>query len=275
MQAPRARPARVRRPAPRRRPAPLHRRGPGASRRVAAPLVLRALVPADRRRRAGGARAAARRDAPLSVAQTYTHYLPCAAQAGKRGGRARARRRLPRARARGHHLLQPDDLHRPIRLRRGGGHRRARQEPGGQPYVYRYSTLEQLPRLAVRLHAPRRARPLRPAAARGGRPTATTAGWRTSASTRRSTPAPPTARSGSAPAQPLSAPVPLRRIRRRGRRAGGRSRGSRARAGPAPRAARRSSGAATRPSTGASTACARWSTNGLTMGLSGVSTLGL
>ena len=39
-------------------------------------------------------------------------------------------------------------------------------------------------------------------------------------------------------------------------------------------AARRWSGAATPPWTGASTACARWCTNGLTMGLSGVSTWG-
>ena len=82
-----------------------------------------------------------RRDAPLSVAQTYTHYLPCGDQQGTPRRRARARRpRFHAAGLRGHDLLQPDDLHRlHAALRRGrGGGRADRERRPAQPYVYRY-----------------------------------------------------------------------------------------------------------------------------------------
>ncbi len=86
----------------------------------------RPLVPAHRQRRGRGARAAdpARRAA---VGGPDLHALsPVRGAGGQGGGRARARCRLPPGGARGDHLLQPDDLHHPSELRRGGGHRRAR-----------------------------------------------------------------------------------------------------------------------------------------------------
>ena len=77
---------------------------------------------------------------------------------------------------------------------------------------------------------------------------------------------------GPGAAQPLPAPVPLRRAARA--RAARRSRASCARAGPASRAARRSSGAAIPTSDWGFDGLRSVVTNGLTMGLSGVSTWG-
>ena len=121
-------PAGVRRTAPGRRPAPLHRTrrpparacpsrsssGPGTSPRGAdEPAVLARLLRARR----------------AAVGGPDLHPLP--ARARDQAGREEAERArvasFHERRARGDHLLQPDDLHDPPALRRGGGRRRARR----------------------------------------------------------------------------------------------------------------------------------------------------
>ena len=82
-----------------------------------------------------------RRDAPLSVAQTYTHYLPCAAQAGKE--------EAERARVAGFHRagLAVTTYFNPMICTTHPNYGEAAatgalvRNPAGGPYVYRYSTL--------------------------------------------------------------------------------------------------------------------------------------
>jgi alpha-glucosidase len=81
-------------------------------------------------------------DVPLSVAQTYTHYLPCAAQAGRR---AAERARVARFHAAG---LAVTTYFNPMICTSHPGYGEAARtgalarNPAGAPYEYRYSTLE-------------------------------------------------------------------------------------------------------------------------------------
>ena len=144
----------------------------------------------------------------------------------------------------------------------------------GDPYIYRYVTSRafHVGQFDFTAGPGRDALPRSCCARRS--PTATTAGWRTSASTRRSTATRDDGRDGTTmhnryPSSTTTAP-PTRW------RAGsnGRSCASSARAGPARRAARRWCGAAIRPRSGDSTVWPAVVTSGLGMGLSGVSTWG-
>jgi alpha-glucosidase (family GH31 glycosyl hydrolase) len=80
-----------------------------------------------------------RADVPLSVAQTYTHYLPCESQLGRRDAE---RARVGRFHAAG---LATTTYFNPMictthsRFGRPGSLLR---NPAGEPYVFRYSTLE-------------------------------------------------------------------------------------------------------------------------------------
>ena len=225
----------------------------------------RALRPG--RRRAAGA--------PVSLVQTYTHYLPCGDAAS---GRASASARAPRAarrRACRHDLLQPDGLpsYTPA-LRRGGAPGALPRTAAGAPYLYRYARLDAVHGRPVRLHARRPARVFYDAARPKRSPTATTAGWRTSASTRRSTRAPPTAR----PARPTTTSTrrstTARRATRR-RRAARPSSASTARAGRAPRRCAQIVWGGDPTVDWGFDGLARRSARGCRMGLSGVGLLGL
>ena len=126
-------------------------------------------------------------DAPLSVAQTYLHYLPC--------GDQRGRRDAERARTAGVHerglaittYLNPMVCtdYDPVfgQAAANGG---LIENALGQPYLFQYSTRTSFQVAEFDFTAPAG----RDAFARSPprrSPTATTAGWRTSASTRRST----------------------------------------------------------------------------------------
>ena len=191
-----------------------------------------------------------RRDVPLSVAQTYTHYLPCEAQRDRREAERARVARFHRGGARGDHLLQPDDLHDAHALRAAG-------DPAAQPgwRALRISILDAPELLGGRVRLRQRraaARCTRDLLRRGARrrPRRLDGGLRRVHAAGRARRA---GRDGHRPAQratrPSTTAPPSRR--RRGRRA------SCARAGPARPSARRSCGAATRASTGASTGCAR------------------
>ncbi len=129
------------------------------------------------------------RDVP-GVGRPDLHALPALRRPrGSARRRARAARPLPPRGPRGDHLLQPDGLHEPQpRTPRPRPRRAGAATSSGGPYVYRYSTLEGFLVGAVRLHRAPGRRLLRRACCARRSPTATTAGWRTSASTRRSTP---------------------------------------------------------------------------------------
>ena len=93
-------------------------------------------------------------DAPVSVVQTYTHYLPCGDHVARRAEERAFVGRDARHRRRRHDVLQPDDL-RVVRAalharpsRAGALSRRA----DGSPYVYNYTGTRRLPRRPVRLH---------------------------------------------------------------------------------------------------------------------------
>ena len=191
-------PARVRRPAPGRRAAPLHRadRPPAGGGRA---VLLRPLVPAHAARTGAAVLAAAAGgDAPLSVAQTYTHYLPCAAQTG--------REEAERARVAGFHRagLAVTTYFNPMictthpRFGEAAAGGALVENPAGEPYVYRYSTLTSFDVSQFDFTAPAPAATSTGSSCARRWPTATTAGWRTSASTPRSTRGPPTARPASA-----------------------------------------------------------------------------
>jgi alpha-glucosidase (family GH31 glycosyl hydrolase) len=81
------------------------------------------------------------RDAPLSVAQTYTHYLPCASQTGREDAE--------RARVQGFHdqglaittYFNPMICTTHPRYAEAAAEGALVKNPAGDPYVYRYSTL--------------------------------------------------------------------------------------------------------------------------------------
>ena len=209
-----------------------------------------------------------RRDVPLSLAQTYTHYLPCESQRGREEAERSRVARLHRAGLAVTTYFNPMicTAHTRYGARRRDG--RAGAGRGGGPYVYRYSTLERFEVAQFDFTA-------RPAARRTGGfcarrwPTVTTAGWRISASTRRSTPPSRTAATGAAPT--ISTPPSTTAARTAPLRA---RRASCARAGRAPRACA--------PVVWGGDPSVDWGfdglrsavINGLTMGLSGVSTWG-
>ena len=156
-------------------------------------VVLRAVVPAHRRhdeqRRTSTSCSSA--DAPLSVAPDL-HALPALRRPARpaRGSERAADRRRPRARARDHHLLQPDGLHRATQpafgeaAADGGADSRTRPASPTSTATHRPTTVRRRP---VRLHRRGGPRGLRRGGSTRRSTTATTAGWRTSASTRRST----------------------------------------------------------------------------------------
>ena len=247
----------LRRPRPGRRAAPVHgrhrppaprRRAPGTS----APGFSR---PGDERARSTTLQSA---DAPVSV-EPDLHPLP-ALRRSTSAERAEQRARtalVPLARAGDDHVLQPDDLHR-LRggLRGSGPARGADRDAGGRSLRLPLQHRQPVPRLAARLLERRRRADVRRAARARRSPTATTAGWRTSASTRRSTPRSANGMDGTEmhnlyPAQYHCAAQDFARA------PAGRSAASSAPATPGWRRARRSSGAATRPSGGASTGLRR------------------
>ena len=156
------------------------------------------------------------RDVPLSVAQTYTHYLPCAAQAGREQAERDRVARFHAARPGGHHVLQPDDLHgasAAYAAAAAGG--ALVKNPARRALRVQLQHARELPGRAVRLHRPGGTGPLRAPAARGG------VGWarRLDGGLRRVHPARRTRRrrlERRGAAQRLPAPVPLRRGRRGG-----------------------------------------------------------
>ena len=142
-------------PAPtRRRPAPVHgRHRPPAARRRA--VVLRPLVSALRDERSQ-VEALQSADAPVSVGQTYTHYLPCGDHVGRR---AEQRARTAWFHSRG---LATTTYFNPMICTDYAGaydeavERRPDRDGAGDPYVYHYSTDSQFLSLAVRLLERRR-----------------------------------------------------------------------------------------------------------------------
>ena len=213
------------------------------------------------RRAAGGRRAGlGRPDLPP---------LPAVRRPARRTrGRAGAHGGDPRPRARGDHLLQPDGLHRATTpsTRRRPASQGLLEHRGRRRLHLQLHRIDALPGRPVRLHHRGRPGGVRARWSTRRSTTATTAGWRTSASTRRSTRCrrrrrraprfttayprrlPLRRRRRGAPTRPADRPLPALRLDRR--RA----------------AARTSSGAATRPPAGASTAsprrCARRSASG-------------
>ena len=236
----------------------------GRQPRVASAVGLRAVVPARRRSldeqqaQLEKLRAA---DAPVSVAQTYLHYLPCggsrAVEPERTTGDARPRRGS-------HDLLQPDALRRlsagvrPRRCRRGALMRTA----AGDPYIYQYVTSRAFQRRPIRLHYPAgRAVLYRRAAARGDRrrPRRLDGGLRRVHAARQLHAR--RARRDTRRTTAIRSTTTVPRTRWRAA-SGRRSCASSARAGPARRAARRWYGAAIRPRNGGSTALPRWSRPG-------------
>ena len=194
---------------------------------------------------------AARRRSPLGGADL--HPLPALrGPARARGRGARTRAPLPRRRTGRDHLLQPDDLH--GRTRRYG----EAAAGGGWCATPRASPTSTATRTRESFDVAQFDFTRAPGGGSTGAcwarrwATDTTAGWRTSASTRRSTRAPRTGPTGSAlhNLYPRQYHCAAQRGARRARCA------SSARAGPGRRAARRWCGAATRRWAGASTACA-------------------
>ena len=191
-------PARVRRTAPGRRAAPLHRAGgpPAAGARA---VLLRSLVPADAaptQPRCSRACASATRRCRWHRPTRTT--CPCADQAG--------REEAERARVASFHdaglavttYFNPMICTTHPRYGEAAAGGALVKNPAGEPYVYRYSTLTSFDVVAVRLHRPGPAATCTGSSCARRSPTATTAGWRTSASTRRSTRGRPTARTGTA-----------------------------------------------------------------------------
>ena len=121
-----------------------------------------------------------------SVVQTYTHYLPCGDQVEQ--SERDADRALPRRRARRHDLLQPDGLHAVHGgIRGGAAARRAHPQRARRAVRVPLHGLVAVLRRAGRLHASGRRSTTSATCSTKRSATATTAGWRTSASTRRST----------------------------------------------------------------------------------------
>ena len=156
---------------------------------VPAPFVFGPWYQPTRRRRGGLLEQLRDRDVPLSVAQTYTHYLPCAAQAGREDAeRARVARFHDAGLAVTTYFNPMICTGHPSYADAAAGGALVKN-PAGGPYEYRYTTLDELPAWRSSTSPRRAGRGTSTGAccARRWR-TATTAGWRTSASTPRSTP---------------------------------------------------------------------------------------
>ena len=142
-------------------------------------------------------------DVPVSAVETHLRYLPCGAATAEARARAGAHRVLPRRGAGDGRLLQPRGVPRPTAPRCDDG-----REPGGaasatrlgDPYAFDAfvggATPLETPVSQIDFSAPGAEafyaeQPPRPSR------TATTAGWRTSASTRRPTRWPRTAMAGT------------------------------------------------------------------------------
>ena len=204
-----ARAALLRRPEAGRRAAPLHR-ATGRQPKPAAPWAARAVVPGRRRRGGRDRRRCARPTRRSRSLQTYTHYLPCGDQAeAAASARAPPPRTAPASRSPPTSTRWSAPDYQP-RLRRGRGRRRAdRRRGSGEPYLYRYGAdVDQASSSASSTSSPRPgAQRVRARCSTRRSATATTAGWRTSASTRRSTRSPPAAIAGHPRAQPLLRPA--------------------------------------------------------------------
>ena len=194
--------------------------------------------------------------APLSLLQTYTHYLPCG---DERDDRAGEQARTERAHAAGVSIttyVNPmvctgytEAYDAAAAAGALGG------APGGGPYRYRYVGSTQFEVSQYDFTAPPGDRAFQDVLAARS-PMATTGGWRTSASTRRRTSSRPTGGPGIAFTTTTRSSTTAPRSGWRTARARRRSCASCGRAGPAPRATHRWCGAVTRRSTGATTGCA-------------------
>jgi alpha-glucosidase (family GH31 glycosyl hydrolase) len=83
-----------------------------------------------------------RQDVPLSVAQTYTHYLPCEDQRGRRRAERERVARFHRAGLAVTTYFNPMICTGHTRYRRAAASGALVRTAAGEPYVYRYSTLE-------------------------------------------------------------------------------------------------------------------------------------
>ncbi len=83
-----------------------------------------------------------RRDVPLSVAQTYTHYLPCEAQRGRRAAERERVGRFHRAGLAVTTYFNPMICTEHSRFGAAAAGGALLRDPAGAPYVFRYSTLE-------------------------------------------------------------------------------------------------------------------------------------
>ena len=179
-----AAPAGVRRTAAGRRAAPDERAPSAANRPRPAPYVFGPWYQPQGDDEQAVLAGMQRRDVPLSLAQTYTHYLPCEAQLGKRDAE--------RARAAFFHgsglaittYFNPMICTTHTRFGRPGT---LQLNPAGAPVRLPLFDAAGVHRRPVRLHGGGAAgRSTGSCSTRRSR-TGTTAGWRTSASTRRST----------------------------------------------------------------------------------------
>ena len=220
------------------------------------------------------ASASATRDVPVTVAQTYTHYLPCGAHVGNEPRRARARSQ--RATTRSATGSRPTSTRTSAPTYQPVYDEAARdgllvQEPAGQPYVLSNPFTADQQVSEVDFTNPGGAGASSAACSTRRSTTATTAGWRTSASTRRPTRVFADGRSGLEmhnryPVLYHCASTAHTAATRRAT-----SRCSSARASTACSPTRASSGAATRPRTGAApTASAPRVHQALSIGLSGI-----
>jgi alpha-glucosidase (family GH31 glycosyl hydrolase) len=82
------------------------------------------------------------RDVPLSVAQTYTHYLPCESQAGRRDEERQRVARFHREGLAVTTYFNPMICTAHSRYAEAARRGALMRTPAGEPYVYRYSTLE-------------------------------------------------------------------------------------------------------------------------------------
>jgi alpha-glucosidase (family GH31 glycosyl hydrolase) len=83
-----------------------------------------------------------RQDVPLSVAQTYTHYLPCEDQRGRRRAERERVVRFHRAGLAVTTYFNPMICTAHTRYGRAAASGALQRNSAGQPYVFRYSTLE-------------------------------------------------------------------------------------------------------------------------------------
>jgi len=221
--------------------------------------------PAQRERAAVRAQRAA--DVPVSAVETHLRYLPCgAAQVGDRRATERTRTAFFHASGLADISYLNPEVCKPYAQRwdEGAAKRVFQRTPGGEPYLFDAfvgdRTPPQTPVSQIDFSAPG-AQGFWDSIAAEVSPTATTGGWRTSASTRRRTPwrrmARPARRCTTATRCSTTAPATTSRGARNAR-----SCATSARAGQARPPTPRSCGVATRRPTGASTACAPRSATG-------------